>query len=149
MTVSRETQMGGEPPATTSDPLVVALYGLLRDHVAPGDMEQVVLGIEKCRPGFEFLLTNGYLAGYAENIARRLRIDKAPVGSSPHDVTDEAERRISAEREILAALLKSGIEAVNGLLRREKVTATDHETDKAGALEWVTRAQEWREGLGW
>lgn len=70
-------QMGGESPVLTDDPLVVFLYLLLRDNIHPGDIEQRMLDLE----GLEELptiLTNKYLAGYAENLATRLRKIGAP-----------------------------------------------------------------------
>ena len=74
--------MGGDYPAFTNDPLVVFFYGLLRDGpLTPGAIEAKVLEIEKTalRTRREsdplFYLTNAHLAGYAENIARRLSAD--------------------------------------------------------------------------
>lgn len=61
--------MGGEEPIVVTDPLVAFLYLLLRDDVQPGRLER--RAIEGA--GFSKLqLTNRYLAGYAENLARRL-----------------------------------------------------------------------------
>lgn len=67
-------QMGGEPGFETGDPLEVFLYLLVRDHVHPGDMENLVTEIEYViNVGTPTTLTNRHLAGYAANIARRIR----------------------------------------------------------------------------
>lgn len=69
-----QVQMGGEPPVTQPDPVVVLFYVLLRDHVSPGEMEHVMLGLEEIgteEPGWK--LSNAYLAGYGANLAKRLR----------------------------------------------------------------------------
>lgn len=47
------------------------LYQLLRDHVAPGDLEQAVQEIEKSRND-TFGLSNGHLANYATELAQRI-----------------------------------------------------------------------------
>ena len=62
---------------STNDKLVEFLYVLMRDRVLPGEVEYVMLqlaaeerlfGKKNKRTG----LTNGWLAGYANDIARRL-----------------------------------------------------------------------------
>jgi len=54
---------------STSDPLVSFLYDLLRDHVSPGGVEELV----RQSPARETFLTNGWLASYAKDVAHRLR----------------------------------------------------------------------------
>lgn len=55
--------------------LVSFLYSLMRDHVTPGDIEKLVQ--EASEP--EVYYTNGFLALYAEHLAKRL-------GDSPQKV---------------------------------------------------------------
>lgn len=64
-------QVGGVAPAQTSDPLVVLLYLLMRDHLGTGIIEGLVTELGDA----PMTLTNPYLAAYAENIAERLRIE--------------------------------------------------------------------------
>jgi hypothetical protein len=67
-------QMGGEPQVPESDPIVALFYRLLRDHVVPGAMEQVMLDLEGVDPdGDGWLFSNQYLVGYGKNLAERLR----------------------------------------------------------------------------
>jgi hypothetical protein len=65
----------GEDPIETDDALVVAFYLLLRDHVQPAAFEAVALSAEQSNtmPEPGATLTNAYLAGYAANLAFRLR----------------------------------------------------------------------------
>lgn len=61
---------------TTSDPMVAFLYELLRDHVQPGVMQQVM---QNSRQPFDasddtWVLSNGYLAKYAEYVAESLKM---------------------------------------------------------------------------
>lgn len=58
---------------STKDPLVSFLYELMRDHVTPGVVEKVM---SQTVPFTEHRLCNGYLASYAEDIAKRLRKGK-------------------------------------------------------------------------
>jgi hypothetical protein len=51
-------------------PLVCFRYLLMRDHLFPGELEKVVMDIEMAETAFIF--TNGGLADYAENLAKRL-----------------------------------------------------------------------------
>lgn len=53
----------------STDPLVGLLYVLMRDHVAPGTVEKI---IQDCGPE-ETMYTNGWLATYAQDLAKRLR----------------------------------------------------------------------------
>lgn len=55
----------------TDSPLVAFLYDLLRDHVRPGDLERLVRDAEQGQ-NKTFVLTNGYLGEYAEELAARL-----------------------------------------------------------------------------
>lgn len=68
-----QSQMGGEDPQHCNDPVALLLYLLLRDYVHPGGMEQIFLDLERPEGCVPTLLTNKYLAGYAENLATRLR----------------------------------------------------------------------------
>lgn len=54
---------------TSEDPLVCFLYLLLRDHVTPGTVEEIMRNVN---PEVESVFTNGWLAEYAKDIAKRL-----------------------------------------------------------------------------
>lgn len=62
----------------TTSPLVAFLYELMRDQVPVGVVERIVLTDENARMAhdkvepFEYVLTNGHLAAYAEEVAARL-----------------------------------------------------------------------------
>lgn len=56
-------QMVGDVPVP--ERLVAALYRLLRDHVAPGDMEQVLLDVGRHNPVEAVKFTNRHLEGLA------------------------------------------------------------------------------------
>jgi hypothetical protein len=63
----------------TTSPLVAFLYQLMRDEVPVGAVERIVLADENARvehgedgKPFEFVLTNGHLGAYAEEVAERL-----------------------------------------------------------------------------
>lgn len=53
------------------DVLIAILYDLLRDHVQPGVLEQVVRDNLNCGPCM-FVYSNGWLAQEAEDIVRRI-----------------------------------------------------------------------------
>lgn len=53
------------------DALVGFLYVLMRDHLTPGDVEELVRRNSTLRPSIQF--TNGWLAQYAQDLATRLR----------------------------------------------------------------------------
>jgi len=53
----------------SSSKLVSFLYELMRDHLPPGKVEEIVRN--SCQPE-ECYYTNGYLANYAKDIANRL-----------------------------------------------------------------------------
>ncbi len=57
---------------TTDSPLVAFLYELMRDHVPTGIVEGIVNQDQSPDPLPVYVLTNGYLAEYAENVAGRL-----------------------------------------------------------------------------
>lgn len=64
-------------PHHTTSPLVAFLYELMRDQVPVGVVERIVLTDENARTAhdddpFEYVLTNGHLAAYAEEVAARL-----------------------------------------------------------------------------
>ncbi len=54
----------------SDDPLVAFVYLLLRDHLTAGDVEELMKACEE-GDGFEF--TNGFVAGHAIDVARRLQ----------------------------------------------------------------------------
>lgn len=54
----------------SSDPLVSFLYYLMRDHVPPGALEGI---LKHACAKTTTTYTNGFLAQYAMDIARRLR----------------------------------------------------------------------------
>ena len=56
----------------TNDRLVEFLYEVMRDHINPGRMEMLVRNCVASGDR-EVRFTNGYLARYAEDLARRLR----------------------------------------------------------------------------
>jgi uncharacterized membrane protein len=56
--------------AESNDPLVSFLYSLMRDHLPAGVVEELV---QKCSFKQTTRFTNGYLANYAMNIAKRLK----------------------------------------------------------------------------
>lgn len=55
---------------SNSDSLVQFLYELMRDHVPPGVVEKLVM--ESVRPGQVTQYSNGWLAQYALDVARRI-----------------------------------------------------------------------------
>jgi hypothetical protein len=55
----------------TSSRLVAFLYELMRDHVTPGILENIMRSTDGEATGYR--LSNGYLAMYAEDLMRRLR----------------------------------------------------------------------------
>jgi len=63
----------------TTSPLVAFLYELMRDQVPVGVVGRSVLTDENARMAhdqdepFEYVLTNGHLAAYAEEVAERLQ----------------------------------------------------------------------------
>lgn len=57
---------------TSNDPLVSFLYELLRDHLPAGTVEALVRNSHSDN----WTYTNGYLANYAIDIAKRLRPTK-------------------------------------------------------------------------
>lgn len=66
-------------PHRTTSPLVSFLYELMRDQVPTGVVERIVGMDEDVRMAhqdedgpFEFVLSNGHLARYAEEVAERL-----------------------------------------------------------------------------
>lgn len=63
----------------TASPLVAFLYQLMRDHVPYGVVEKIVVEDERAREensvegeDFEYILSNGHLGKYAEDVAKRL-----------------------------------------------------------------------------
>jgi hypothetical protein len=71
MTIERTEELRAESGSIDdTDPLVCFLYLLLRDHILPGDIENILAQARVVTHG-EF--TNGFLAQYAQNIAAKLR----------------------------------------------------------------------------
>ena len=56
---------------SSTDPVVSFLYDLIRDHLPIGTVESIV---REC-PAVETHFTNGYLANYCIDLAKRLRYD--------------------------------------------------------------------------
>lgn len=79
MTLDPKEQVGGVDPVKTDDPLVVLLYLLIRDHLNAGIFEKLVLEMARAEEEGSVALTNPFVAGYAENVAERLRM-MAPRG---------------------------------------------------------------------
>lgn len=52
------------------DRLSAFLYELMRDHVTPGKIEELVRNLPY--PGEEIKYTNGWLASYCEDVAHRI-----------------------------------------------------------------------------
>lgn len=72
-TASKTKQLRRDSGSISSkDPLVSFLYSLMRDHLATGEVEKLVLECEEYADQ-EILYTNGWLAQYATNLANRLR----------------------------------------------------------------------------
>jgi hypothetical protein len=57
---------------SSTNPMVSFLYELMRGHVPPGVVEQIMANMEVER-GKEVVFTNGWLANYAKDVAARLR----------------------------------------------------------------------------
>jgi len=57
----------------SDDPLVAFLYGLLRDHLPAGKVEEIMQQHVGTRPRQVSQYTNGWVANYAQDIANRLR----------------------------------------------------------------------------
>ena len=55
-----------------TDPLVEFLYALMRDHLAPGAIEQI-MNEQVMGGGIVSRYTNGWLAKYAQDLAGRLK----------------------------------------------------------------------------
>lgn len=58
------------------------LYGLMRDHLTPGTVEELV----QESVAVEVTYTNGYLAQYAFDVAKQLQPDMFPQGGVYKDV---------------------------------------------------------------
>ena len=56
----------------SSNKLVCFLYELMRDHISPGQIETLVRNTSPDYGG-EWVFTNGWLARYAEDLAKRLQ----------------------------------------------------------------------------
>ena len=55
---------------TGTEPIIAFIYVLLRDHVAPGKVEDIILSLPAA--GVKTPYSNGWLARYAADIAQRL-----------------------------------------------------------------------------
>jgi hypothetical protein len=58
------------------DPLVAFLYTLIRDHITPGVIEDILVDHVIPSTGTN-VYSNGWLANYAKDIATRLRVEKS------------------------------------------------------------------------
>lgn len=59
---------------SSRDPLVAFLYVLMRDRLTSGAVENIMEKFVEPAQDKGYRFTNGYLAAYAKNLARRLRI---------------------------------------------------------------------------
>lgn len=66
-----EVTMEGLPPHQTMDRLTSFLYVLMRDRLPPGVVTEVAIDAHVGEG--PFILSNGYLAKYAEHLAHKLR----------------------------------------------------------------------------
>ena len=60
----------------TYDPMVVFIYLLMRDYVTPGKVEKAIIDQELAEINGYCILSNGFLARYANDIVDRLRKEK-------------------------------------------------------------------------
>jgi hypothetical protein len=67
---------------TITDDLVSFLYTLIRDHVPPGIIEEILLDMTPGK-GKATEYCNGWLASYAKDIADRLRGEATSQKASP------------------------------------------------------------------
>lgn len=56
----------------SDDPLTSFFYSLMRDHVTPGLIENLVLDLER-HQGETVSYTNGWLAQYAADLSKRVQ----------------------------------------------------------------------------
>lgn len=77
-TMGRMREASGR--VTSTDPLVSFLYILLRDHLTPGKLEDILLA-QGPHSG-ESVYSNGWLANYCKNIAERLKEPTPQFGIS-------------------------------------------------------------------
>lgn len=117
-------------PFPTTSPLTAFLYELMRDHVVAGDIEGLVRSVEKpsaASTGEDesgtWVLSNGHLAAYAEELGARLTGDLRSLIRQWQQTVDQErrgrrelenrlkglERTLATERESLAAWLRSRI----------------------------------------
>lgn len=61
----------------SDDPLVAFLYLLLRDKIVPGELEEIMKQISS---EDESKFSNGWLALYAKDIAKRLKNEQSDSG---------------------------------------------------------------------
>jgi len=111
---------------TTRSPLIAFLYELMRDHVVPGDVEGIVKNQDAFPPEDSptvFVLSNGHLAAYAEELSERLTTDLRAEILLREEVIETERRRVrdvenrlrktenvlATERESLAAWLRARI----------------------------------------
>jgi hypothetical protein len=65
--------MEGVPNYATSDPLTVFFYLLCRDHLPEADVVELLRDVEIAKAAETAILSNGYLAQFAEHCANKLR----------------------------------------------------------------------------
>lgn len=85
------TPVGDKEAERLPPRLVHALYLLLRDHVQPGDVEQIMLHVRDAQP--DTIFTNEHLIGYARSLAKYLaptyggiQVRSEPSGPLPERV---------------------------------------------------------------
>ena len=76
-------------PHPTKDAFVAFLYELMRDHVTPGKIEQIVFTQDTSQSKEGWELTSTHLAKYAEEIVGKLtkqtqeRLQNSPIQENP------------------------------------------------------------------
>jgi hypothetical protein len=113
-------QMGGKQPSQTHDPFTTFFYVLLRQMATPGEVEQQVHAMEQgpARGDQGWQLTNAYLAGYAENLVRRLR----DLGTDP--IAPKA-----------SSIIEGLLRVIDG-----RLSPSDEQTDIEAAQQWLDLA---------
>lgn len=86
--------------------LISFLYEILRDCIQPGDLEPIVQGIEGEGLGANVHYSNGWLALYAEDVAKRL----AP-SLFESEATPQSQVKTLQDRDKIKALLEQHLRA--------------------------------------
>lgn len=64
---------------TSTSSLTLFFYFLLRDHLAAGEVEKIVMAMEESPPATNVIYSNGYLAAYARMLAARIHALDGPL----------------------------------------------------------------------